>query len=151
MTKSCSRCKQELPTEKFNIRNKNTGKLQAMCAECNKVYQQEHYQNNKKYYAVKAKTYDKIYKTNILEKLYLFLIEHPCVDCGETDPIVLEFDHREQSSKDFSIGNRLRDGYSWEKIMREVDKCDVRCANCHRRRTAVQLGWGKAAWITKGI
>jgi hypothetical protein len=31
--------------------------------------------------------------------------------------------------------------YSWSKILEEIEKCDVRCANCHRRRTAKQLGW----------
>jgi len=64
-----------------------------------------------------------------------------CLVCGEKDPIVLDFDHREQSEKSLTFGNACRLGYSLAKLMAEAEKCDVLCANCHRRRTAKQLGW----------
>jgi hypothetical protein len=71
------------------------------------------------------------------EKMRSFIREykatHPCVDCGEADPIVLEFDHREPSEKSFSLSDARR--LSLSKIAAEIAKCDVRCANCHRRRT----------------
>lgn len=60
---------------------------------------------------------------------------HPCVDCGEADPIVLEFDHRFGENKLFEIGALSRNK-GWKAILLEVSKCDVRCANCHRRRHA---------------
>jgi hypothetical protein len=66
------------------------------------------------------------------------LATHPCVDCGESDPVVLEFDHRDPAAKSFSIGDALGKTWQWEKIAAEIAKCDVRCANCHRRRTARQ-------------
>ena len=75
-----------------------------------------------------------------------FLASHPCVDCGETDPIVLEFDHL--ADKAFAISKGLRDR-SWESVRREMAKCDVVCANCHRRRTARRgrhLRAGVAQW-----
>lgn len=61
----------------------------------------------------------------------------PCVDCGEDDPIVLDFDHREPHKKSFNISAAIcrGSGISLEKLEFEVEKCDVRCANCHRRRT----------------
>lgn len=58
---------------------------------------------------------------------------HPCVDCGEADPIVLEFDHRDGSLKSFNVGAQMARAIS--VIKEEMDKCDVRCANCHRRKT----------------
>jgi len=58
---------------------------------------------------------------------------HPCVDCGERDPLVLEFDHT--GEKSFTIGHGLPDR-NWQTILDEIAKCDVVCANCHRRRTA---------------
>lgn len=64
-----------------------------------------------------------------------------CMDCGEKDPIVLDLDHRDRSQKSFTIGNLSHTGMSLEKLMQEVDKCDVVCANCHRRRTARQMNW----------
>lgn len=64
-----------------------------------------------------------------------------CMDCGEKDPIVLELDHRERAEKNFSIGDKARLGFSLERMQQEISKCDVVCANCHRRRTAKQMGW----------
>jgi hypothetical protein len=71
----------------------------------------------------------------------LWLIEyfkgHPCVECGEADPIVLEFDHLRDKS--FSIGQALS-RRKWQDILDEMQKCEVVCANCHRRRTARRRG-----------
>jgi hypothetical protein len=69
-----------------------------------------------------------------------YLKTHPCVDCGNPDPRVLEFDHRRD--KKFTIGAAVSSGHvSWGKILVEIDKCDVRCANCHRIRHAVENNW----------
>jgi hypothetical protein len=57
---------------------------------------------------------------------------HPCVDCGETDPDVLEFDHRDPGEK----VNEVPRCTSLRLVIAEAAKCDVRCANCHRRRHA---------------
>lgn len=66
-------------------------------------------------------------------KEYLRL--NPCVDCGQTDIRVLEFDHRDPARKVANVGRMARSGVSVEAVIREVAKCDVRCANCHRIRT----------------
>ncbi len=65
----------------------------------------------------------------------------PCVDCVETDPLVLELDRRE--SKLFTISKGLRD-HNWQAVIDELAKCDVVCANCHRRRTARRGGFARA-------
>jgi hypothetical protein len=64
-----------------------------------------------------------------------YLLEHPCVDCGENDIRVLEFDHRDPAEKQGAISRMVADRCSVSKIKAEVEKCDVRCANCHRRRS----------------
>jgi hypothetical protein len=61
-----------------------------------------------------------------------FLRDHPCADCGEEDPIVLEFDHL--ADKEFDISQGHVD-HAWERVLAEIAKCEVVCANCHRRRT----------------
>lgn len=58
-----------------------------------------------------------------------------CVDCGETDPVVLDFDHKDPATKQFNIGAHGA-SYGWARTLEEIAKCDVRCANCHRRRHA---------------
>lgn len=60
--------------------------------------------------------------------------EHPCVDCGEADPEVLDFDHV-RGTKTANIAEFTRGGYSLARLIAEVEKCEVRCANCHRRIT----------------
>lgn len=64
-----------------------------------------------------------------------------CADCNETDSIVLEFDHRCRDEKYINISDAVRLGWALEKIKVEINKCDVVCANCHRRRTAKQMKW----------
>ena len=71
-----------------------------------------------------------------------YLLQHPCVDCGEADPLVLQFDHREPATKRREVSCMIRD-YAWPQVEAEIAKCDVRCANCHQRRTAHQLGFRK--------
>ncbi|MBD2564531.1 HNH endonuclease [Nostoc linckia FACHB-391] len=62
-----------------------------------------------------------------------------CVDCGEADPIVLEFDHIQQ--KKYGISRMVYAGMGVDSISKEIEKCEVRCANCHRRATAKRSGW----------
>lgn len=72
-----------------------------------------------------------------------YVHDHPCVDCGEPDWRVLEFDHRNRTMKQAAVSNLITQGASIERIQQEIAHCDVRCANCHRRRTITQLGWYK--------
>ena len=57
-----------------------------------------------------------------------------CVDCGESDPRCLDFDHvRGKKLRSVSL---MKTGYSVKVLREEIAKCEVRCANCHRKRTA---------------
>lgn len=78
--------------------------------------------------------------------LYDYLSQHPCVECGESNPVVLEFNHRDREQKLFAIANGIC-RYAMDVVRAEVAKCDVMCANCHRRLTAKQLGW--YSWLNE--
>jgi hypothetical protein len=54
-----------------------------------------------------------------------------CNICGIADHRVLDF-HHQKENKEFSLGDILKNGYGFEIIKREVKKCTVICANCHR-------------------
>jgi len=77
-----------------------------------------------------------------------YLATHPCVDCGETDIVVLDFDHR--GGKERHVTDMARAGFSIAAIQREIDKCEVRCANCHRRITAKRHGGWWRSKVFKG-
>lgn len=61
-----------------------------------------------------------------------------CLDCGlQFPPFVYDFDHRDPAQKSFTVSNS-GSTISWERIVVELDKCDLVCSNCHRMRTHVQ-------------
>jgi L-lysine 2,3-aminomutase len=60
-----------------------------------------------------------------------------CVDCREKNPIVLDFDHLKD--KKYNVSRMIHDGFSWKAILKEINKCEVVCANCHRIRTYFRL------------
>lgn len=87
----------------------------------------------------------KRHRIKVREKLFAFLCTKCCFDCGENDPIVLDFDHRDPIKKFKTIGKMLSGHYSWDSVQKEIGKCEIRCANCHRRRTyLVQKSWGRS-------
>jgi hypothetical protein len=71
-------------------------------------------------------------------RLLDYLRDHPCVDCGERDPVVLDLDHVRDKVANVSAMVYAR--RPWSVIAAEIAKCEVRCAKCHRRRTAERLG-----------
>lgn len=139
--KICLRCKIEKQIREFNFKFKSKGIRQAQCKTCTRFYVREHYIKNREYYLKKAHRNNSKLRKKVREYLWQYLSTYSCVDCGEKDILVLEFDHR--NNKTIEIGKMVTGRYSLEKVKREVEKCDVRCANCHRRRTAIQQGWHK--------
>ena len=100
-----------------------------------------HYRRNKPAYKARARAHTVAQRPLLRQTIWKYLEEHPCVDCGESDPRVLEFDHRDDSEKSFNVADALRKVCSVARLMAEIAKCDVRCANCHRRRTYESQGW----------
>ncbi len=61
-----------------------------------------------------------------------FMTNCKCIRCGNIDPVVMEFHHRDPKEKDGAVKNMLQKLLSKELISAEVAKCDMLCANCHR-------------------
>jgi hypothetical protein len=121
--------------------NKNKGRadgLQNFCKECGRKKSKKHYENNKQTYL--DNNADR--KLQHAQFVYDYLKEHPCVDCGEKDPIVLEFDHV-RGIKVANVSTMINTLRSLDAIKSEINKCEIRCSNCHKRKTAKQFGWYK--------
>ena len=54
-----------------------------------------------------------------------------CKDCGETDAFCLQFHHRDPQQKSANVARLISAGWCKERILQEIDKCDVLCFNCH--------------------
>jgi hypothetical protein len=66
--------------------------------------------------------------------IYGYLKSHPCVDCRESDPLVLQFDHVDLTEKRGCVTGFS--GSSRQRIEEEISRCVIRCANCHAKKTA---------------
>lgn len=143
LTRVCARCHAEKLIDAFPIKNKSRGTRRAYCLPCCREYGKEHYTKNKPYYLAKAgRARERCRDANhaVVDE---FRRTHPCVDCGETDPVVLDFDHVDPTLKTGNVGGMQRTTGE-ERLRSEMDLCVVRCANCHRRKTAQQFGWWRA-------
>jgi hypothetical protein len=141
----CSRCKRELTLQAFTFKRRATGLRHGYCRECSQQYLRDHYERNTEYYVLKARKR----KCRVLAEAHAWLLayfqEHPCADCGEVDPAVPQFDHADPSLKLLAVSVLVVRGFAWSTIEAEIAKCEVRCANCHMRRTAQQFGWYRVA------
>ena len=139
--RKCGRCGQLKPTSDYAWRRKARGQLDNYCRPCRATYKHEHYTKHRALYVVQAQRRKQALALERAVLIVGILRKRPCADCDETDPIVLEFDHL--GDKTFDVAKGLRD-HSWQAVLDEIAKCDVVCANCHRRRTAKRAGFARA-------
>lgn len=83
-------------------------------------------------------------KRKNLPKLMKYLKSHPCVNCGEENPTVLEFDHIRDKKCKIS---RLMERAAWKTVLKEIKKCQVLCSNCHQIKTAKQFNWSMLKYM----
>jgi hypothetical protein len=137
--KRCSCCKEEKDEGEFQRNRSLKDGLQDQCKTCRRETDQKSYANRSEEQKARYREQDRQAALRNIDLIYQYLLEHPCVDCGEADPVVLEFDHI-SGEKLGDVANFVRSGRRWETIQEEIAKCEVRCANCHRRITAQRSG-----------
>jgi hypothetical protein len=147
MLRRCGRCGEVKAVDQFTY-HACKGRRDAYCKPCRASYGREHYLQNKERYVRQAKERNDRVRAERLEWLLDYLAEHPCVDCGENDPIVLEFDHL--GDKEFSIAYGINNR-RWDLVLDEIEKCEVRCANCHRRRSAERGDFTRARFARERL
>jgi hypothetical protein len=114
---------------------KYDGRVHRQCRACALLHSRKQdrdwaQRDRKGYLAYRAER-NRIHRAACYRRLRAYLMAHPCVDCGESDHRVLEFDH--------SLGKKRVDVWkishcAWSTVKKEMGKCEVRCANCHARR-----------------
>ena len=131
--KKCSKCKIFKQLSEFNKASKRKDGLQLQCKECVHFTAKCYYNNNKD--AQLKRVLKQKHKRLLIAQKYIikYLEEHFCVDCGENNLLVLEFDHRRDKKND--VCKMINLGFSIKNIALEIEKCEVRCSNCHKIRT----------------
>ncbi|HEX6621326.1 MAG TPA: helix-turn-helix transcriptional regulator, partial [Solirubrobacteraceae bacterium] len=132
----CGRCGHHLRIECFN---RHGDGLQWWCRFCFAAYFRERGDiHRRQSYAAKLAR-QRALSAQVLDHLR----HHPCVDCGEADPVLLEFDHLHEKTASISV--LLSQAATSKAIEAEIARCEVVCTNCHRRRTATRGGWRRAS------
>ena len=128
--KRCSKCGLLKEDMEFSWSIRGV-KKHSSCNSCRVEERMDYYHRNKE----KELKYKYERQSNKKEEARHFVLEylksHPCVDCFEYDPMVLTFDHIH--GKKMDISQMVNQGYSLWAIEEEIDKCVVRCANCHMK------------------
>lgn len=126
--KTCSRCRIPKGMDQFADRAKSSDGKQVYCRECQAGY----YQKNRARLLPKIKAANKLTKLAITEFVDEYKRAHPCERCGESDPCALDF-HHPSGTKEFGVGEAVRNGATLKRVKDEVSKCRVLCASCHRK------------------
>ena len=128
-TRHCGRCKRDLPLTSFNRHPKGR---QWWCRKCFRIYFKSRGQlHREQSYEARRRR-----REAAREFIYEHLRSHPCSDCEEKDPLLLEFDH--VGAKRAHVSVLTADGFSIDHIKTEIARCEVVCVNCHRIRTALR-------------
>ncbi len=105
--------------EEFSWRRRAVGQRDSFCRPCRSAYGKEHYAVNRQRYIDQARIQKQRLALERTRYLIGYFEMHPCLDCGENDPVVLEFDHIRD--KRFNIGRAL--AYrNWLRILAEIEK-----------------------------
>lgn len=126
--KRCSGCKEMLDVDDFPWKSRAKGIRQARCKACYREY-------NRAYYAQgeRTKQIPRVRSANQANRQrYLdWKAQQKCANCGESSTECLDLHHIDPSQKDAAVSTLTTRG--WAVIQREIQKCIVLCANCHRK------------------
>lgn len=145
--KRCGKCGQTKDTVEFGSNRARPDGLQSHCRDCIRQFQAAWYAKNKGLHTANVNKRRKERAEANQTRLIAYLFQHPCVECGEADPLMLDFDHVRGEKRD-EVAEMVCKDLGWPTILTEIAKCDVRCVRCHRRRTAQQFGFGRARLMT---
>ncbi len=127
----CPKCKRELESSAFNkkrCKNKQDFILQPYCRECNIKTSREWYQQHKE--RVIKKTAESRQRKMVWFGEFKQTLK--CNTCGEAHIACLDFHHNDPLQKEGNI-SYLKRSYGKKRIMEEISKCTILCANCHRK------------------
>jgi hypothetical protein len=136
MKKECSICHDDKELEQFNKKRDTKDGHQLHCRECANKASKHYYRENRTKHLAEVQAIKRARVDAMRQFIADYKTTHSCVDCGEADPDVLEFDHV-RGKKSFTIGESSTRYYSIDRVRQEIAKCDIRCANCHRKRTVL--------------
>lgn len=135
--KTCSVCKEKKGLDNFRKKSSSKDGLNGVCKSCKSMRHKVYRVKNNWFKETILK--NKTKRRNIRRKLICDIkISAWCVDCGyNLNAAALQFDHLGDKNADISV--MVSDMRPLTKILEEIEKCEVRCANCHAIKTSKQF------------
>jgi hypothetical protein len=130
MLKRCCRCRRTKDQTEFHRWNKRDG-LQPWCKTCRRAYDPAYHER------VKERRREQKRRRAIELREFVLSLKtgRPCTDCAQVfDPVCTQWDHLPGFIKAGAIGDIGRKA-SRQRILDEIAKCELVCANCHALRT----------------
>jgi len=131
---ACKTCLDEKSVDEFESYKYGYRKE---CKSCRSIYFKNRYHKSDQVRKATLESGRKSVAKN-REKYTAYMKDKQCMDCGEKDPIVLDFDHV-NGNKKHNVSKMVNGSYSWSSVLKEISKCEIRCANCHRRKTYKEI------------
>jgi hypothetical protein len=129
--KLCGTCKQTLQESNFSFKNKQKNQLSSICKKCHNKYAKKWYHQNPELTIKRARITTPIYRQRNINYVNDYKSKLGCKICYETCYHVLDFHHT--NNKEKCVSRLVHEGASIENIIKEIIKCIVVCANCHRK------------------
>lgn len=139
--KTCNKCNTEKPVEEFN---KKRNGYQPFCKLCDRAASKARYHKDRESHKLRVRERNLRVIQESKDYVMNLLLKSKCVDCGNSDPRVLEFDHV-RGTKEYNVSNLIGAAHPIQRIIDEIAKCEIRCANCHRIVTIERSG----SWRSK--
>ena len=129
--KTCTKCKTDKELSEFNKNKRKKDGYQNICRECGKLRSRQYYTENREHHKqVVLDRNNRIRKEN--KKRVYEIKSLGCTQCSENDPRCIDFHHTDDN-KEYNVSWMVVNGYGWDKIQTEIDKCIRLCSNCHRK------------------
>ena len=125
--KRCCTCHRQKLESAFNKHRHEPDGLQPRCRAC---YRRYYLENKESHKAAVARTRHKRYY-ELKNRITEIKSQRGCALCGEKHPAALTFHHRSKQDKIIEIGRLASLGWKWNRVEKEIKKCDVLCFNCH--------------------
>lgn len=133
----CKKCKCEKSEYEFSWNNKLYKRYMRWCKVCVRQYDKQRWQSIE--YKKKKKQQQIVRRKKNRLIICEYLKNKQCIDCSENRIPTLQFDHK--FNKCYNVSDMLTHGNGINTILKEIQKCNIRCANCHALKTAIEQGW----------
>ena len=127
--KICSCCKVEKSLVEFNKYKRSKDGYDYRCKSCqresNKTWSDTNWNKKIQQQAERRQA--------LQQRVRDYKSERGCTCCDESDEMCLELHHLDPSEKELNPADMATRGWSWERMLSEIQKCVVVCSNCHKK------------------